>query len=400
MAQGVYVKGQGVVEFPDEIDKETILQALRRKFMSGAKSAVGAGEAALAVGSSAISEPVSGLAGLVGAAIPGEQGQGARYVQAVGDALSYEPSTDKGVEYMRSIANILQPVGEVIQGASQNLGDKAYSATGSPLAGAIGYSLPTAMLEGLGLKGLNIARKPVGGADLYSARMGAGAVDADKWSYISNKYNSRKPEKTIKTNSGEIRFFDASDADGTFKDAAYYDKDGNVIGTLFSGPDTDGKWVGSVEVRPDMRRQGIATALYNEMENFSGAKMKPAEKNSADAQAFWKSRSPEQLNPKSISEKYKQSGVESSITERPNEITLQKVIVPKEARGAGVGSRFMNDLIQYADEQGKTVSLTPSADFGGNKARLTEFYKRFGFVENKGKNKDYEISEAMYRPKK
>lgn len=31
-------------------------------------------------------------------------------------------------------------------------------------------------------------------------------------------------------------------------------------------------------------------------------------------------------------------------------------------------------------------------------SRLREFYKRFGFVENKGRDKDYEISEAMYRP--
>lgn len=358
------------------------------------------GEPALAIGSSAIAEPVSGLAG-IGSLLSGKSASDAALAIAQAQAaMTYQPRTQQGMQGLQGFQQVMQPVGEVIQGASQNLGDKAYSATGSPLAGAIGYSLPTAMLEGLGLKGLNIARRPVSGTDLYSARMGAGAVDADKWSYISNKYSNRQPEKTIKTDSGEIRFFDASDADGTFKDAAYYDKDGNVIGTLFSGPDTDGKWVGSVEVRPDMRRQGVATALYNEMENFSGAKMKPAEKNSADAQAFWKSRSPESLSPKSISEKYKQSGVESSITERPNEITLQKVIVPKEARGAGVGSRFMNDLIQYADEQGKTVSLTPSADFGGNKARLTEFYKRFGFVENKGKNKDYEISEAMYRPKK
>ena len=43
------------------------------------------------------------------------------------------------------------------------------------------------------------------------------------------------------------------------------------------------------------------------------------------------------------------------------------------------------------------VALTPSSDFGGNKSRLTEFYKKFGFIENKGKNKRYEISEAMYR---
>ena len=398
MAQGVYVKGQGVVEFPDNVDKETILQALRRKFMSGAKSAAGAGEAALAVGSSAIAEPISGLAGLLGASLPGGQGQGARYVQSVGDALSYEPSTDKGVEYMQSIANILQPVGEVIQGASQNLGDKAYSATGSPLAGAIGYSLPTAMLEGLGLKGLSIARKPVSGADLYSARMGFGKIQ-----------NFRAPDFELdpseladvgaEVNDGFVTLYHRTTPEKakSIQDSGRFDtkEDGVFFSTSLDGQAKDyGSGVVKVKVPASMLQ------LDDIFDGEAHVRVPMKKAGSIDLSQYIAKESAEQLSPKSISEKYKQSGVESSITERPNEITLQKVIVPKEARGAGVGSRFMNDLIQYADEQGKTVSLTPSADFGGNKSRLTEFYKRFGFVENKGKNKDYEISEAMYRPKK
>ena len=75
---------------------------------------------------------------------------------------------------------------------------------------------------------------------------------------------------------------------------------------------------------------------------------------------------------------------------------MDKIIVDEKQKGTG--SKFMADLIKYADENKKTVSLTPSSDFGGSKKRLEEFYKRFGFVDNKGKNKDYEISEAMYRP--
>lgn len=77
--------------------------------------------------------------------------------------------------------------------------------------------------------------------------------------------------------------------------------------------------------------------------------------------------------------------------------TLSKVVVPKEMRGQGVGSDFMEELVRAADADGSVVQLTPSSDFGGNKARLKEFYKRFGFVENKGRNKDYELFEAMYR---
>ena len=71
--------------------------------------------------------------------------------------------------------------------------------------------------------------------------------------------------------------------------------------------------------------------------------------------------------------------------------------MPDELRNSGQGTEFMVQLIGDADKKGKSIGLTPSADFGGNKKRLTEFYKRFGFVENKGKNKDFTISESMVR---
>lgn len=53
------------------------------------------------------------------------------------------------------------------------------------------------------------------------------------------------------------------------------------------------------------------------------------------------------------------------------------------------------DLIVTKEK--KTIILSPSDEFGGNKKRLIDFYKRFGFVENKGKNKEFLIFESMYR---
>lgn len=78
--------------------------------------------------------------------------------------------------------------------------------------------------------------------------------------------------------------------------------------------------------------------------------------------------------------------------------SISRIVVPEGERSAGIGTQVMGEILAAADAQGATVTLTPSSDFGGNKKRLTEFYKRFGFVENKGRNKDYEISDAMYRP--
>ena len=58
----------------------------------------------------------------------------------------------------------------------------------------------------------------------------------------------------------------------------------------------------------------------------------------------------------------------------------------------------MQDLVNYANQSGKTMALSPSTDFGASSVgRLKDFYKQFGFVENKGRNKDFTISESMYR---
>ncbi|MBO3640293.1 GNAT family N-acetyltransferase [Acinetobacter soli] len=95
----------------------------------------------------------------------------------------------------------------------------------------------------------------------------------------------------------------------------------------------------------------------------------------------------------------KQYGIELGLKGKAssNVLSLHKIIVPENMRNQGTGTKAMESIIQYADSQNKTIVLTPSSDFGGNKNRLTDFYKKLGFVENKGRNKDFEISESMYR---
>jgi GNAT superfamily N-acetyltransferase len=98
-----------------------------------------------------------------------------------------------------------------------------------------------------------------------------------------------------------------------------------------------------------------------------------------------------------IENKWRESGLKLDLEESQNKIILSRIVVPKNQRNQGIGTNALNELVNYSDSVGKTLSLTPSDDFGGNKTKLKEFYKRFGFVENKGKNKNYEISESMYR---
>lgn len=89
--------------------------------------------------------------------------------------------------------------------------------------------------------------------------------------------------------------------------------------------------------------------------------------------------------------------LDADISANIDRATLNKIIVNKDSRGQGIGSEFMSDLTRIADEQAIPVQLSPTGDFGGSPKRLRDFYKRFGFVENKGANRDFEISETMYR---
>lgn len=92
-------------------------------------------------------------------------------------------------------------------------------------------------------------------------------------------------------------------------------------------------------------------------------------------------------------------GIDGAISEQGDRISLSKIVVPKGDRGTGKGTAAMQALIAYADISGKSITLSPSTDFGGSsKARLVKFYKQFGFIENKGKNRAFTVSDAMYRP--
>ena len=77
--------------------------------------------------------------------------------------------------------------------------------------------------------------------------------------------------------------------------------------------------------------------------------------------------------------------------------TLSKIEVSGDERNAGQGTKAMQDIVDRMDREGAIIALTPDDAFGGNKNRLFKFYKRFGFVPNKGRNKDFRFRETMIR---
>ena len=55
-------------------------------------------------------------------------------------------------------------------------------------------------------------------------------------------------------------------------------------------------------------------------------------------------------------------------------------IIKAKRRNKGYGTKFLNDLCRYADNNNKILTLTPVEYFNVDKSTLIEFYKKFGFV--------------------
>lgn len=76
---------------------------------------------------------------------------------------------------------------------------------------------------------------------------------------------------------------------------------------------------------------------------------------------------------------------------------LSNISVDKDKRGGGIADATMDKIVDIADKNGWTFTLTPSDSFGSSKTKLKAWYKRHGFIENKGRNRDFTISDDMYR---
>lgn len=109
---------------------------------------------------------------------------------------------------------------------------------------------------------------------------------------------------------------------------------------------------------------------------------------------------------KALEEGWARQGVEidtslSIDTYGRHNLHIGRIEIEKSRRGQGLGTKAMEDLVQLADRFGLFMTLSPSTDFGGSSVeRLKKFYRRFGFISNKGRHKDFTLSDAMYRPLK
>jgi 8-oxo-dGTP pyrophosphatase MutT (NUDIX family)/predicted GNAT family acetyltransferase len=98
-----------------------------------------------------------------------------------------------------------------------------------------------------------------------------------------------------------------------------------------------------------------------------------------------------------LRDKYEKYLEALDIYENKSNLRLSKIVIKPEFRESGIGKKIMTDLTNYADKNHQIIVLTPSSDFGGNKNRLIQFYKSFGFKHNKGVHINFEFMESMIR---
>ena len=95
------------------------------------------------------------------------------------------------------------------------------------------------------------------------------------------------------------------------------------------------------------------------------------------------------------------TGAELVVSDRSDQgiLVLRSIKVAEDQRGTGKASDAMKQLIDYADQTGKQIALTPEAigTSGLSSAQLKKWYSSLGFVPNKGKVKRFEVSETMIR---
>ena len=151
----------------------------------------------------------------------------------------------------------------------------------------------------------------------------------------------------------------------------------------------DEKMEGAFQGPDAFRKTGVNTRLIEIEKPAGDVKFSVKEFNSVD----------------DIKSKWESQVDDIFISEDDRYIRLNNLVVAKGDRKQGVGTAIMEDIVSYADQSGKVARLTPALkdDRKGttSKARLKKFYKRFGFVENKGRNKDFIYNaDEMYRDPK
>ena len=76
---------------------------------------------------------------------------------------------------------------------------------------------------------------------------------------------------------------------------------------------------------------------------------------------------------------------------------ISLIKIPIYLRGKGLLKKILKMLILDCNKNNLILALTPSNRYGSNLERLEQFYKSFGFIENKSSNKNFLTKETLIK---
>lgn len=160
---------QRVAALRSERDKETSTNGIDRL--------IGTGEAGLALASGTAAEVAGGLAGVAQTLNPlASEGAGARAVETVRDALTFEPRTESGKAQIGAVADFVEPLTNILESAENTLGDFGGEVAG-PVGSAVGATIPTALSLLTPIKVARVAKRI---SDSVIAPVAREVIDAGK----------------------------------------------------------------------------------------------------------------------------------------------------------------------------------------------------------------------------
>ena len=142
---------------PKKLSPEEVFESVTKKIpmtpeqkRSLSDEIFGTGEAALTALSGIIAEPAGGVVGGVMTPFIGLEG-GEAMIGKVREKLTFEPRGLAGKEKLQTMGETLQPIAEGLQAVEKGLGKTVLDVTGSPELATVAHSIPTAMLEAIGV---------------------------------------------------------------------------------------------------------------------------------------------------------------------------------------------------------------------------------------------------------
>ena len=163
------------------IDAEITKRESEQKTTVG-EDVIGGLETAATIATGAIAEPISGIMGAYEAFKGGDPSALIPFMQK---ELTYEPKTEAGKQQIRSIGEFMQPIGEAFKGVEEGLGDAVLDATGNAELATIAHTLPTVILEAMGLKGFKGVKSVITPEDIAKQK------DFTSQGYEPKEFNRR-----------------------------------------------------------------------------------------------------------------------------------------------------------------------------------------------------------------